>query len=88
MRSDVRSSVIAWPPAGKVICRPGRGDGLAGGGGILASMPFEAPRPDPSKILAFWMEWERGEQTPGRTIANLKTAGLRELLDSLVVDPE
>ena len=57
-------------------------------GGILGRMPFEPPRPDPSKILAFWMEWERGETTPGRTIANLKTAGLRELLDSLVAHPE
>jgi hypothetical protein len=29
------------------------------------------------------MEWERGEQTPGRVIANLKTGGMRELLEQL-----
>jgi len=29
------------------------------------------------------MEWERGDQTPGRVMANLKTAGLRELLEAL-----
>lgn len=30
------------------------------------------------------MEWERGEATPGRTMANLKTGGLRQVLESLV----
>ncbi len=30
------------------------------------------------------MEWERGEATPGRVMANLKTAGLRDLLEALV----
>jgi hypothetical protein len=29
------------------------------------------------------MEWERGETPPGRVISNLKTAGLREVLESL-----
>ncbi len=29
------------------------------------------------------MEWERGEETPGRVIANLKTSGLREVLEQL-----
>ena len=51
-------------------------------------MPFEIPRPDATKLLALWMEWERGEQTPGRVIANLKTGGMRELLESLVVTDE
>lgn len=43
------------------------------------------PRPpaDPSKLLAYWMEWEKGETPPGRVMANLKTAGLRELLETL-----
>lgn len=41
------------------------------------------PPPDPAKLLRSWMEWERGEATPGRAIANLKTAGLRQLLESL-----
>jgi hypothetical protein len=31
------------------------------------------------------MEWERGETPPGRVIANLKTGGIRDLLESLVV---
>jgi hypothetical protein len=43
----------------------------------------EIPPPDPVKLLAQWMEWERGEQTPGRVIANLKTGGMRELLEEL-----
>jgi hypothetical protein len=29
------------------------------------------------------MEWERGETPPGRVVTNLKTAGLRELLEQL-----
>ena len=42
------------------------------------------PAPDPEKLLAFWMEWERGETPPGRVLANLKTAGLADLLQSTV----
>lgn len=30
------------------------------------------------------MEWETGETTPGRVMANLKTGGLRDLLEALV----
>ncbi len=30
------------------------------------------------------MEWERGELPPGRVMANLKTGGLRDLLEVLV----
>ena len=45
----------------------------------------ERPPPDPTKLLARWMEWERGEEPPGRVMANLKTGGLRELLEQLVV---
>jgi hypothetical protein len=43
----------------------------------------ERPPPDPAKLLAFWMEWEKGEATPGRVMANLKTGGLRELLEQV-----
>jgi hypothetical protein len=46
----------------------------------------DRPSPDPAKLLAHWMEWERGEATPGRVMANLKTGGLRDLLESLVTD--
>ena len=49
--------------------------------GILR--PVEIPPPDPVKLLAQWMEWERGEANPGRVIANLKTGGMRELLEQL-----
>ncbi|MCX7620421.1 MAG: hypothetical protein N2037_06200, partial [Acidimicrobiales bacterium] len=42
------------------------------------------PIPDPAKLLAYWNEWERGETTPGRTMSNLKTAGLPELLQALI----
>ena len=41
---------------------------------------------DPEKILAYWMEWERGETPPGRVMSNLKTAGLRDLIEQLVAD--
>ncbi len=29
------------------------------------------------------MEWERGETTPGKVMSNLKTHGMRELLEEL-----
>ena len=40
---------------------------------------MDKPPPDPAKLLAHWMEWEKGETTPGRTMSNLKTGGLRDL---------
>jgi hypothetical protein len=46
----------------------------------------ELPQPDAHKLLAYWMEWEKGETPPGRVISNLKIAGLRELLESLAGD--
>ncbi len=47
---------------------------------------MDRPPPDPVKLLAIWMEWERGETTPGRVMADLKTGGLREVLEHLA-DP-
>jgi len=44
----------------------------------------EIPPPDPEKLLTSWMQWERGEITPGRVMADLKKGGLRELLESTV----
>ena len=44
---------------------------------------MDKPPPDPTKLLNAWMEWERGENPPGRVMANLKTAGMRELLETL-----
>lgn len=42
------------------------------------------PPPDPAKLLDHWMEWERGDVTPGTIMKNLKVGGLRELLEALV----
>ena len=51
-------------------------------------MPYiggmDRPPPDPAKLLEAWMEWERGETPPGRVISNLKTGGLRDVLEQLV----
>lgn len=44
---------------------------------------MDRPPPDPVKLLAIWMEWEKGDTTPGRVIADLKTAGMREVLEHL-----
>jgi hypothetical protein len=46
-------------------------------------MTFEQPPPDLAKLIAAWEEFERGEETPGRVLANLKTAGLPEVLQQL-----
>lgn len=50
---------------------------------MLARMTFERPAPDLSKLLAAWEEWEAGEQAPGKVLANLKTAGMAEVLAEL-----
>jgi hypothetical protein len=47
-------------------------------------MPFDRPAPDVSKLLAAWQEWERGDEAPGKVLANLKTAGLGDVLSQLV----
>ncbi len=47
-------------------------------------MAFEAPAPDLSKLIAAWEEWEAGEQSPGKVLANMKTAGLPQVLRQLV----
>ncbi|MGD9796348.1 MAG: hypothetical protein AB7V43_23015 [Acidimicrobiia bacterium] len=40
--------------------------------------------PDPANLLSIWDGWERGESMPGRVMADLKLAGLPELLRQLV----
>jgi hypothetical protein len=45
---------------------------------------MDRPPPDPAKLLEAWMEWERGDVTPGRVMATLKTGGLRHLLETAV----
>ena len=47
-------------------------------------MAFERPAPDLNKLLAAWEEFERGEEQPGKVLANLKTAGLADVLAELV----
>jgi hypothetical protein len=44
---------------------------------------FERPAPDLQKLLAAWEQFEAGEESPGRVLANLKTAGLAEVLREL-----
>jgi len=50
----------------------------------LSRMSFTPPPPDLRKLQAAWEEWERGEQSPGKVLANLKTAGLGTVLAQLV----
>ena len=47
-------------------------------------MPFERPAPDLTKLLTAWQEFERGEEAPGKVLANLKTAGLGDVLNELI----
>ena len=47
-------------------------------------MAFEVPRPDNAKLLNAWMQWEKGEASAGRVMADLKTAGMKQLLEGLV----
>jgi len=50
--------------------------------------PVERPPADPAKLLASWMEWEKGETPPGRVMSNLKTGGLRDVLEHLVAQAQ
>ena len=43
-------------------------------------MAFDEPAPDLAKVVAAWEAWEEGEGTPGRVMADMKTAGLPEVL--------
>lgn len=44
---------------------------------------MDRPPPDPAKLLAHWMEWEKGETTPGQLMKDFKLGGMRELLEQL-----
>jgi hypothetical protein len=44
---------------------------------------FERPAPDLQKLIAAWEQFEAGEESPGKVLANLKTAGLSEVLRQL-----
>ncbi|MEK7293055.1 MAG: hypothetical protein AAB088_06395 [Actinomycetota bacterium] len=47
-------------------------------------MAFDQPAPDMEKIYLAWQTWERGEEQPGKTLANMKTAGLADVLKQLI----
>ena len=49
-------------------------------------MPFDRPAPDLTKLRNAWQEWERGEESPGKVLANLKTAGLADVLEQLAAE--
>jgi len=46
-------------------------------------MSFEQPAPDLARIIAAWESWEKGEEPPGRVLAEMKTAGLPAVLAQL-----
>jgi len=46
---------------------------------------MELPPTDPTTLLSVWMDWERGEAAPGKTLAGLKRAGMRTVLEDLVM---
>lgn len=66
------------------MTQPQVGERVGGAVGAGSLRTMDRPPPDPSKLLADWMEWERGETPPGKVIANLKTHGLRDLIETLV----
>ena len=43
---------------------------------------MDRPAPEPAKMLNQWDAWERGDELPGRTMANLKTGEVKELLEA------
>ena len=53
------------------------------GAGSVPDMAFDRPAPDLQKLIAAWEQFEAGEETPGKVLANLKTAGLPEVLHQL-----
>ena len=46
-------------------------------------MTFEPPAPDLAKIIAALDEWARGDESSGRALANMKTAGSARALAQL-----
>ncbi|MBA3286719.1 MAG: hypothetical protein H0U21_01665 [Acidimicrobiia bacterium] len=47
-------------------------------------MAFDRPAPDLQKLVIAWEQFEAGQEAPGKVLANLKTAGLAEVLRELV----
>jgi len=49
---------------------------------------MDRPPPDPRALRSIWMEFENGETMPGMVLSRLKTAGMRDLLDTLAEQAE
>lgn len=47
---------------------------------------MDRPPADPAKLLSSLGEWETGETPPGRVVSNLKTGGLRDLLEHVATE--
>ncbi len=47
---------------------------------------MDRPVADPHKLLTHWMEWERGDTTPGEVMKNLKNGGIRDVLESMAAE--
>lgn len=45
---------------------------------------MDIPPPNPSQLLEHWMEWERGEITPGDLMKQFKMGGMRQILETIV----
>lgn len=45
---------------------------------------MDIPPPNPTSLLDHWMEWERGETTPGDLMKQLKMGGMRVILETIV----
>lgn len=76
-------------PGGGLAARVGSGGpgplARAAAAATFGTLSFmDRPPPDPAKLLEAWMQWERGEALPGRVMSNLKTGGLRDILEQLV----
>ncbi|MGI8938323.1 MAG: hypothetical protein ACR2JF_08960 [Iamia sp.] len=48
---------------------------------------MERPPADPAKLLSAWAEWEAGDVTAGRAVANLKTGMFRDVIEHVAGDP-
>lgn len=49
---------------------------------------MERPPADPAKLLASFEAWESEESTAGRVVSDLKTGGLRDIVEHLAADPD
>ncbi len=48
---------------------------------------MDRPPADPVKLLGAWTEWETDEVTAGRAVANLKTGGVRDVIEHVAGAP-